>query len=266
MKITETIQQRRSVRTYTGKPIDNETIENIKNYIAGLKAPFEAECRIELIQADTGNKPAKLGTYGFIKGASDYIVLIIKEAPLAEEGAAYVFEQVILYCTSLGLGTCWLGGSINKSSFKKHLVLNPDEKLRIVSPVGYASDKRHTSLLSIMSSSAPKPRKPFAVNFFHTQFGIPLTEDMAGDYAHPLRMVRIAPSANNKQSWRVVMDNHALHFYKSFSFGFDSIDMGIALCHFEQTCIESGIAGHFEVLKNAPTGKKATYVISWITN
>ncbi|MDL2319689.1 hypothetical protein LJC45_00960 [Alistipes sp. OttesenSCG-928-B03] len=264
MNITEAIMQRRSVRTYTGAALDDETAAKIVEYAAGLKAPFGAKCRIEMIRAAGGDKPVKLGTYGFIKGASDYLALIVGDGPLAEEGAAYVFEQAVLYCTSLGLGTCWLGGSFSRGSFSKQLTLAPDEKLRIVSPVGTASDKRHLSLISIFSSSAPKPRKPFTANFFRDRFGIPLSETEAGVYARPLEMVRMAPSANNKQPWRVVLDGQMLHFYKSASFGFDSIDLGIALCHFELTCREMGISGGFEVRNDAPEGHKATYVISWM--
>ncbi|MFV0346799.1 MAG: hypothetical protein ACK5IQ_11215 [Bacteroidales bacterium] len=39
--------------------------------------------------------------------------------------------------------------------------------------------------------------------------------------------------------------------------------MGIALCHFEQSCRALDIVGHFEVRDDAPAGKKAIYVISW---
>lgn len=241
-----------------------QRFKRCRNTLYGLKAPFGAKCRIELLNTAASTEPVKLGTYGFIKGA-DYLALIVDgEEPLRDEGAAYMFEQVVLYSTSLGLGTCWLGGSFSRGDFKKQLTLSPDEKIRIVSPVGYASDKKHFSFLSVFGSSKPKPRKPFTANFFHNKFGNPLTGDAAGIYARPLEMVRIAPSATNKQSWRVVMNIDALHFYKSASYGFDEIDLGIALCHFEQTCLELGVAGSYKVLTSAPKGQKATYVISWI--
>jgi hypothetical protein len=79
-------------------------------------------------------------------------------------------------------------------------------------------------------------------------------------------MVRIAPSANNQQSWRIILDGNNLHFYQHLSMvGFTALEMGIALCHFEQTCKEAGIAGKFEVLNNkAPEKKGEKYVISWL--
>jgi hypothetical protein len=253
------------VRTYTGEPLDAATGQSIRDYLTSLTPPFGAKCRIEMINTAASTEPVKLGTYGMIGGATDFFILVIEgDEPLAEVGAAYLFERVVLYCTSLGLGTCWLGGSFNRGDFAKQLALLPGERVRIVSPVGHAANKRHLSLLSMMVGFKPKPRKPFSENFFAGTFGEPLTETAAGVYSEPLEMVRLAPSANNKQSWRVVMDGNVLHFYKSSSFGFDDIDLGIALCHFEQTCIEKGVAGRYETITGVPEGNKATYVISWV--
>ena len=55
-----------------------------------------------------------------------------------------------------------------------------------------------------------------------------------------LEMVRWAPSAVNKQPWRVVMDGKHAHFYEKKSKGYvdatgwdlQKVDIGITLCHF----------------------------------
>jgi nitroreductase len=326
MKTTDSILKRRSIRTYTGEPVDDATIAKIAAHIAGLSAPFGAACRIEIVRTTASTEPVRLGTYGAIRGATDFLALIVRDegasaqkgalaqkgasaqketsaqegvasaqkgtspqkVALAQEGAAYLFEQAILYCTSLGLGTCWLAGFFDRGGFKKTLSLLPGERLRSVSPIGYASDKPHRSLSTLLTGGKPTPRKPFSETFFRDNFGKPLTEDAAGVYQQPLEMVRRAPSANNKQTWRVVLSGdaagcmsagtdasvcpgatdatNALHFYKVPSMGYESLDAGIALCHFEQTCRELGIEGHYEVLSNAPQAPqktKAAYVISW---
>ena len=41
--IIETIQKRHSVRTYTGEPLRDEHIAQIKGYINQLQAPFAIE-------------------------------------------------------------------------------------------------------------------------------------------------------------------------------------------------------------------------------
>ena len=267
MTIIETIHKRRSVRTYSGKPLSDEHIAQIKQFISQTQAPFGAKARIELIRINSGGEPIKLGTYGWVKGALEYLALIYEEAPFAETAVAYWFEQVVLFCTGLGVGTCWLGGSFSRSDFKKQISLKPNEKLRIVSPVGYASDKKRWFMEGVIVNAEKNhaTRKPFGELFFDRDFNHPLTESQAGIYTKPLEMVRLAPSANNKQEWRVVLENNILHFYKVPYIRFDSVDIGIALCHFELTCKESGIGGKFEVLANHPQNEKIVYVISWIT-
>jgi nitroreductase len=270
MKTIEAIEKRKSVRNYTGEPLRKEHIIQITDYIAGLKAPFDAPpVRIQLIHARQETGRIKLGTYGFIGGASDFLTLVYEKDslfPLMEEAAAYVFEQVILFCTGLGLGTCWLGGSFSRKDFSEPIQLKPDETLRIVSPVGDINSKTRFAEILIGSKGKHLSRKPFESLFFHNDFKTSLSKEAAGIYRKPLEMVRIAPSANNQQPWRIILGENCLHFYRHLSkIGFTAIDLGIALCHFEQTCKELSITGKFKVLDNmAPEKKGEKYVISWI--
>jgi nitroreductase len=267
MTTVETIQKRRSVRTYTGEPLREEHSAQIKQFINQLETPFGKKARVELINTYCNEKPIRLGTYGWIKGAGDYLAMIYEEAPFAETAAAYMFEQVVLFCTGLDLGTCWLGGAFSRSDFKKQIVLKPNEKLRIVSPVGYASDKqRFLEKYIVRSDKNRASRKPFGELFFEKEFNHPLAETAAGTLTKPLEMVRLAPSANNKQEWRALLEDKVLHFYKKPYPTYDSIDMGIALCHFELSCKELGIDGAFVVSQNVPKNNKLKYVISWVCN
>jgi len=98
-------------------------------------------------------------------------------------------------------------------------------------------------------------RAPFETLFFDGGFGVPLTQAKAGALAMPLEMVRWAPSAVNKQPWRVVVDEKGAHFYLKHAKGFVStsvgdmqkIDMGIALCHFALAAEESGLKAEFSI-------------------
>jgi nitroreductase len=267
MSIKEQIKRRRSVRTYTGEPLTDEHTALIEQYISDIQAPFGAKVRIVMIRGAQGSEPLKLGTYGWVKGACDFLALVFEEAPLAELAAAYVFEQTLLYCTSLGLGTCWLGGSFSRSDFKKQVPLGENEKLKIVSPVGYPADRQRFFIekLIVNANKNHSTRKPFGETFFDGDFAYPLTEAKAGVYAEPLNMVRLAPSANNWQEWRIVLSaDDVLHFYKKPSM-FATIDIGIAMCHFDLTCKEAGLEGEFKLLTDYPDPKgNAEYVISWV--
>jgi len=270
MTIIETIEKRKSIRNYTGEPLRKEHITLINDYIAGLKAPFNApSIRIQLIHTKQESGKVKLGTYGFIGGASDFLTLIYEKEnpfPLMEEAAAYTFEQVILFCTGLDLGTCWLGGAFSRKDFSEPVELKPNEILRIVSPVGYINPKIRLSETLLGQRKNHLSRKPFESLFFHGDFNKPLLRESAGIYEKPLEMVRIAPSANNQQSWRIILDGGNLHFYQHLSMiGFTALDLGIALCHFEQTCKELNIVGKFKEMDDeAPKKKGEKYVISWV--
>ncbi|WP_083248367.1 nitroreductase family protein [Desulfuribacillus stibiiarsenatis] len=58
------------------------------------------------------------------------------------EDIGYTLEQLILYATSKGLGTCWLGGTFTKSSFERMVQLKEHEILPIITPVGYPAENK----------------------------------------------------------------------------------------------------------------------------
>lgn len=263
MSVIELIKIRKSVRSFTEKPLSKEHTDGINKYIEQLIPPFEVKARIRLVGAKTGDKPVKLGTYGVISGATDFLILIGEKGLLPEAGAGYMFEQAILYCTGLGLGTCWLGGTLKRDDFLKQIRLSEKEELIAISPVGYKREKR-TLVESIMRAGAGSDkRRPFGALFFYGNFENPLQETVAGDYNIPLEMVRLAPSASNKQPWRVVMKNGAFHFYHRTG-RFSRNDIGIALCHFELTCNELGLKGHFERMSDIQSANDTEYVMSWM--
>ena len=92
-------------------------------------------------------------------------------------------------------------------------------------------------------------RAAFQSLFFDGGFDKPLTPERAGALAQPLELVRWAPSAVNKQPWRAVAVENAVHFYLKHAKGFVSdavgdmqkVDLGIALCHFALAAEENGL-------------------------
>jgi nitroreductase len=268
MSIIETIRQRKSVRTFSNQLIAPEIQEDIIHFIEELKIPFDAKVRICLINTQKGDEQRKLGTYGVVKGASHFLVLIYEEGKMTEFGAAYAFEQVILYCTQLGLGTCWIGGTFKRQDFMERFPIGANEQLRVISPLGYQREKK--SMLDTLMKAVAKSAKRnfFETMFFYGDFSVPLSEDRAGEYKLPLEMVRLAPSARNSQPWRVVKDGEQCHFYYHPDLTrFGKIDMGIALCHFEISCRELNIQGKYEVLPEMADKFGNTlfdYAVSWV--
>jgi len=107
--------------------------------------------------------------------------------------------------------------------------------------------------------------------FFKDSFERPLSVSEAGRYEFPLEMLRLAPSAVNKQPWRVVVSGDKVHFFEKHSMPAEAgivdmqrIDVGIAVCHFHMAALEKKIEGHFErVVPAFEVPKDMTYIVSW---
>lgn len=271
--IQETIRQRYSVRTYDSHPV-NETIrQNILSYAVSLTNPLGPHTRFQFIETNSSQRGEKLGTYGFIHGATLYLGSTIVDEPGAMEALGYEFEQLILYMTSLGLGTCWLGGTFNRSAFANAMDIRAGELFPILSPVGYPAARKRLGEDFFRKTLKVNQRKPWDKLFFSEDFSTPLSHDNAGNYQYPLEMLRLAPSAVNGQPWRVLFKDGVYHFLLHRSSGEPSgsvdmqrIDLGIAICHFHLAAMDSGLVGRFERLSLAEDilPKNTSYIISWI--
>jgi hypothetical protein len=274
--IGDVIRERSSVRTYKAAALTTEDKERLQAYAAEVKGPFGAPLRLELLENREIEKASggKLGTYGVIKGASTYIAAVTEHQDKALEELGYCLEKVVLYGASIGIGTCWLGGTFKKSQFARQVRLREQEFLPIVTPVGYPAEKRGMVESLMRRVAGSDHRKPWEELFFMEDFSHPLGKEAAGEAAEALEMIRLAPSASNKQPWRIVKQGGIYHFclqhtkgYGS-SMGFDmqKIDMGIAMCHFEMTLAEAGIKGSWTTAAQIPLVKEGTeYIISWTT-
>ncbi|AET69005.1 nitroreductase [Desulfosporosinus orientis DSM 765] len=273
--VTELIKQRLSVRTYSEKPLVLELKKALHNSFQDSEAPFGGLVRFSLIEKDSDDlgPDKKLGTYGVIKGASAFLIATAEKSNKDLEDLGYAFEKVILYATSLGLGTCWLGGTFKKSEFAEAAALKDHEILPCISPIGYPSSRRSFVDSAMRLVAGSKNRKDWQELFFRKDFAQPLAKSEAGGFEIPLEMVRLAPSASNKQPWRIVWDGNKVHFYlqhtkgyaKFMAFDLQRVDMGIAMCHFELTAQELGINGSWQICD--PGGQKpidTDYVVSWV--
>ena len=275
MDIQNAMLRRKSIRTYNKEPLSQELKQKIIDYISFMEVPFNAQIRFKIIDLNTLESNIRLGTYGVIQGATTFLCAAAKKEYRMEESLGYVFEKIILYITSLGLGTCWLGGSFNKADFRKAIILEEDEFIPVISPIGYAKEKRSILDKVMAAAAGSKNRKEWAELFFEKDFSRPLEKEKAGMFEKCLDMVRIAPSASNKQPWRIIKDGNNYHFFvcrspgygKIMSFDIQRLDVGIAICHFELVLHELGGSGNWSDMNpNVSCDKNIEYVISYTAN
>ncbi len=266
------IERRKSVRTYSEKEISLEIKDQLEQFIAKVEESYQGKFRFPIIDSkDSSNN--KIGTYGVIKGARYFVCGIVKNDAMDLIELGYSFEQIILFATSLGLGTCWLGGTFERSNFAKSANLTQEERFIVTTPIGYEKSDKSPTEIAMRKLAKSDSRKDWTELFFDGENSKPLDRKGLGVFAEALEMVRIGPSASNKQPWRIVKNASRYDFFlertpdyaKSLNFDIQLIDMGIALCHFELTLKEQGLEGKLEKLSaNIPSWDGSEYILSWI--
>jgi len=190
------------------------------------------------------------------------------------EDYGYCMEKIVLMATHLELGTCWLGGTFNRSASASRINKRDDEVIPAITPLGYPKEKsiRNSVIRFIARSNS---RKPWEQLFFCGDTNIPLPKDIGDAYQLGLDCVRIGPSASNRQPWRIVKEKRkdVYHFYLSRTPGYgrlypdvslQDVDMGIAMCHFEVALREMNEKGRWEIIQSPRQQKGLEYIASWI--
>ncbi|HPD57009.1 MAG TPA: nitroreductase family protein [Smithellaceae bacterium] len=275
-KLSEAIKKRVSCRTYSDKPIE----ENIRRQLEAIvkaahEGPFGNRPKFKLLSMETVT-PAqwkKMGTYGVIKGARIFLAGIIRPGHMAMTDYGYCKEKIILQATLLGLGTCWLGGTFQSDFFAQAAGLQPGALMPTVTPLGYPASQKSLTEKLMRRFAGSDQRKPWKDIFFADDFSRPLPENAAGRYRAALENLRLAPSASNKQPWRVLYnaEKKVFHFFLERSQQYkmmgiahlQDIDLGIAMSHFEITAREMGLKGSWSIKKDMPQEKMREYMVSW---
>lgn len=265
--VEQAVRSRYSIRSYDGRSLNPQDLQDILTYAQTIRNPLGPEARwVHLGEEKLSGMT--LGTYGVIRGARDYLAAIIPEDPHAPEALGYAFEELVLFAASKGLGTCWLGGTFRKDAFARLLDLQPGEVFPILSPIGYTAQKPSLTERVMRRSVRARKRLPMAKILFTADGTASLHPERLGDYQKPMEMLQLAPSAVNRQPWRVTYDGQAFHFYEepsmpSVPWDLQRLDVGIAICHFHLSALQMGLAGQISRI-DAPSFPHWRYIASFL--
>jgi nitroreductase len=265
--LSTAIRQRRSVRTYLNRPADPSLVQTLQEYGAQIQNPFGIPVRFVFLDAQEHHLSAPV-----LSGEPMYIAAIVNKVPYGEEAVGYAFEKLMLKAVSLGLGTVWIGGTMKREMFEKAAGLKEGERMPCITPLGCPGKPSLKETMMRKGTGAHK-RRSGAELFFEDGFDVPLSET---DHVmtEALEAVRWAPSAVNKQPWRIVRKDGGFHFYKYSEKNYYSdaagdmqrIDLGIALCHFMTVLEENGRKADLVIRDpKISTGSQMTYIATVIT-
>lgn len=259
---TALIRERYSCRVFESGPLPAGKLGELESFVAALgQGPRGGKPRFALIAATPGDPAALrgLGTYGFIQNPGAFL-LVAKPAELDAVDVGWATELAVLKATDLGIGSCWLGGTFNRSRFAKAAGLVRRESLAIAVALGIEAPGARDA--AIRHRVAGNTRKAWAEIFFDGHLGQPISD--AGDlgalaldtgWADVLESFRLSPSASNKQPWALVKGAEGWELFLRRTRGYrgglarlagvpdvQMNDMGIAMAHLALAAGEGGIA------------------------
>jgi len=181
-----------------------------------------------------------IGSYGKIENAPGYIAFIgDMDSPRVQEAVGYTGEGIILEATTLGFGTCWVGGFFYPEAVASQISIEKNERILAVTPVGIPQDSFSFQEKLMTGFGRMHKRKP-------------LRDLMTGTPKYDwiktaLEAARLAPSAVNRQPWRFILGDSSISV--SLDKNRDTykiarrLDCGIAMLHLELGARHAGIVG-----------------------
>lgn len=205
-----------------------------------------------------------------VEGCRDYWAVVVRR-PVdvrAALEAGYRAEAGVLEATAAGLGSCWLGGTLDRGGFAEAAGCAEDETVLAVVAVGFAAAEgwRDGLVRGIVAAS----RRRRAEELFFEEDGRTALRS-SGWEAEALEAVRWAPSAGNRQPWRVVRYGPSYGFYLAPDAFYAAVypwmqwlDMGIACRHWAMVAQERGVEGRWEGMPPPLEGRRWTPVVMWM--
>lgn len=207
MELQEMIIRRKSFRKYTGVPVGQETLHQLRCFMETVK-PLDPTIGVEF------RIVTKEQVRFMLPWKTPQLIAFYSEPKDGYlENAGFILQQVDLYIQSLGLGSCWLGlGKMRMDSTPEGM------EFVILLAFGHSEET--------LRSGAGEFKR------------LSLTE-IADREDAILEPARLAPSSTNSQPWYFTHEEDRIHAYCSLK-GLlrhkmleymNRIDMGIALAH-----------------------------------
>lgn len=270
------IYQRKSIRDYSPDEISEDLITQIQDFIKKIPALKKDKVDFHVAMSEFKIIHNLVNPFGAFISVAPYFFVVSakKEGPYMIE-AGFQSEHLILFLTSLGLATCYIGGFLDFKNLSRELGLKDSKEVLILSPVGHP-DK---SLAGFFTG--------FMVNTSKMLYGttkrksldeILINPPESGDkegllafWQPVLEAVQAAPSWCNLQPWRFFIQDKEMYLfvehtskdvvlkYESWGNDYRLFDAGIAMCHFQIAAAQAGIKGKWELLDTVAVDVPSRY-------
>lgn len=235
-QLIDAINIRTSIRSYDPDPIDDDTARQLDMTIDAVN--MLADAHIQLVR-DQPAVFADANASGHLNNAANYLAVVGPKDDGARERAGFYTERVVLAATLRGLGTCWVGGSWDRSKAARHCRLSAGEELYLGVVIGYP--ERHFDRMAKSYTELVAMRDAHRESKTYEQFTAPMSDEAraaAPDWFKAgVQAAMKAPSAMNRQpivfSYNPDDDTAAAMIDPNVESGQALNDLGIAKLHFQ---------------------------------
>lgn len=225
---TAAIMARISRRSYLDTRIAPQSLALLQERIAEVNA--ESGLAIRWLP-DGAVAMAGGKSYGMFRGVRALLLLAgDSKLPHLREKIGYYGEMLVLEATDLGLGTCWVGGTFDKTA----LSVPDSEELVCVVPVGNVAQKE--SLKERFLRGAMHRKSKSIAELLQTD--APMDEQLR----HAMELVQRAPTTRNQQKVTFTRKSGVITAHVPDDYHLDMVDLGICKLH-----LECGTGGRFEL-------------------
>ena len=219
MTLLDAVSIRTSLRSYRHEPISTVQQQQLEKTISQLNASSGLRIQLACGRPEPFRSFSK--SYGMLTGVTNYLIFAGPGSdPDLEEKCGYYGEELILTAVSMGLGTCWVGGTYDKKSCLCHLA--EGERLVCVAAVGSPPEKLGLREQVIRRAARGLGRKIAAE-----------AQEGPAWYAAGMAAAALAPSALNRRGYRFsLLPDGTAQARLEGDGPFALVDLGIAKRHF----------------------------------
>ncbi len=231
MELYEGIFRRKSCRKFTGAPLSEERLLEVRRAIEGFERLYDhVELEYRIVS----------GAKGLLKAdAPHYLIVSGQGKPGELEAAGFLFQQLVLWFDVNEIGCVWLGGA--KASEK-----NLKGRDIILIAFGEGAEEIHRSKDAFLRKAL---------------------EEITNAPQDPrMEALRLAPSGINLQPWYWERGEAGFLLYKakpkgpmSLVYKLTDLDMGIVLCHYALACRQMGKS--FDFTRTPEKSEKRGYAL-----
>ena len=240
----ETIKSRRSCRAYKPEQITDEELNAVLEagtYAASAMGRQSA--KIVVVQ-DAATRAQLTRMNAAVMGkdtdpmyGAPTILVVLADAGSknAVQDGSLVMGNLMLAAASLGLGSCWVGGTFDRRSavFEP----SPEEEMVCVVPIGKVaqSSRKERMIRGVIHRKSKTIEEMVRADR-------PLTEEER----QAMQLVQLAPTAKNTQKPVFIFAGDKIYAGVADDEPFDLVDLGICKLHFEIGMKQLFLQGHFE--------------------